>query len=450
MKPNPPKDALEICRTLKAHGHQAWLVGGAVRDSLMGREPNDWDIATDARPELVAGMFERVVLTGLQHGTVTVIRDGIGYEVTTFRGEGAYKDGRRPEWVTFLNFVEDDLARRDFTMNAVAYDPIADVFCDPFGGREAIERKVIACVGDPLTRFLEDGLRVLRAARFAAVLGFTVDPGTLAAIASSIDTYRKVAIERVCAEWSKALLAPRPSVAFRIMAETGILEATVPEMLPMIGCEQNRYHGYDVWEHTLHVLDATPPDLVLRVAALFHDISKPASKGVHERTGDATFYNHEEMGVDATDAILRRLRFSNDVRERAVHLVRHHLVRYEPSWSAATVRRWVRRVGSENVTPLCALARADILGKGPAKVALSTDVIDQLEERIRGLAIRSPIAMSATALAISGADVMAALGIGPSRQVGEALRAMLEVVTDDPELNTREALLGLLTRESTK
>jgi tRNA nucleotidyltransferase (CCA-adding enzyme) len=439
-----PENVLMICRTLARAGHQAWLVGGAVRDSLMGREPHDWDIATDARPDVVAGLFERVVATGIQHGTVTVVVGHEPFEVTTFRADGEYSDGRRPDGVTFLNTIEEDLARRDFTMNAMAWDPLAEKLCDPFGGWDDLFiLGAIRAVGDPELRFREDGLRMLRAARFTATLGMYVAPPTLSAISDAIPL--TVAAERVHDEWVKALSAPKPSVFLRTLQKSGLLARVAPEMLPMIGCEQNRYHAYDVWDHSLAVLDASPSsDIVVRVAAAFHDVSKPATKGVNEKTGDVTFYDHENVGAGVADGILERMRFSTDHRQRAVHLIRHHLIPYQPGWAAAAIRRWVRRVGAEHVAPLLQLGRADIAGKGQAAVEIRTDALDELERRIAEMEIRAPIVTNTAALAINGADVMTALGIPPGKRVGEVLRALLEAVTDEPDLNTRERLLDRL------
>lgn len=212
----------------------------------------------------------------------------------------------------------------------------------------------------------------------------------------------------------------------------------------MDGCAQNRYHAYDVWTHTLAVLDACPPDLVVRLAALFHDVDKPTCKGTHPKHGDVTFYNHEEVGAETTNAIMLRLKFPTETRERVVNLVRHHLVKYEPGWAAAAVRRWVRKVGRDNVDQLLALARADILGKGPAQVPLTTDALDHLAERLKTLQVNQPIVAKTAELAVSGVDVMREWEVGPGKHVGDALRALLELVTDSPELNEREALLGEL------
>lgn len=439
-----PREPLAICQRLQSRGHQAYLVGGAIRDALLGRTPHDWDIATDARPEVVSALFPRVVLTGEKHGTVTVVHEGGSYEVTTFRGDGEYSDGRRPDSVKYVRTIEEDLSRRDFTMNAIAYDPINGRLVDPFGGSYDIEHAWIRCVGDPIKRFQEDGLRSLRACRFAATLGFVVHLETEEAISRSLYTLYRVAQERVRDEWIKIMTAEKASGAFELMRATSMLAVTVPEFIPMCGCTQNRYHGFDVWGHTMAVLDAIPPgDPILRMAALFHDIGKPATKGVNEKTGQATFYDHENVGAAMAEPILRRLKFSNAEIERITHLVRHHLIRYEPGDSKAAIRRWVRKVGLEHVPSLLALARADIAGKGDAAEPRDTSAIDELEARLTDLKVEE-VPTSTNQLAINGRDVMERLGIGSGPKVGEALRMLLDAVTEDPELNEREKLLALV------
>lgn len=438
-----PEKVVEVCRRLTSAGFQSWLVGGAVRDSIMGREAHDWDIATSARPPDVAKLF-RSVETGLKHGTLTVLVEDDQFEVTTFRGEGEYSDGRRPDEIQFLDRIDQDLARRDFTMNAIAYDPIGNVFCDPFNGQDDIKARIIRAVGDPLQRFSEDGLRSLRALRFMVSLEFDIDIPTYRAIPRTLDTYAKVSAERIRDEWFKIMAARRPSEAFRAMDYTGMLKLTVPEMVPMIGCAQNRYHEFDVWEHSLSTVDACPAeDVVLRLGALFHDVGKPASKGTHPEHGDATFYDHETIGANMATEFLPRMKLSNEDQERIVHLVRHHFIRYSADWSAATIRRWVRRVGLDNVASLCTLARADIFGKGKARVQLEEDTINELESKIANMKVTEVIPTSTKVLTINGCDVMTHLGIGPGPTVGKVLAALLELVTDNPEVNTPENLLTL-------
>jgi tRNA nucleotidyltransferase (CCA-adding enzyme) len=443
----------ELCERLGRAGRRAWIVGGCVRDLLLGRTPGgDWDVATEARPSEVMDVFRRgakVIPTGIQHGTVTVLLRGHDqpYEVTTLRGEGPYTDGRRPDAVTFVSSIEEDLARRDFTVNAMAIDPASGVLIDPFGGQADLALRLLRAVGDPLARFGEDGLRPLRACRFAATLEFDLDPETAAAIPRTIDTFRKVSQERVQAEWKKALGAARPSRAFRTMLATGLLAETSPDLARGAGCVQNRFHGHDVFDHTMAALDAAAlagGSPLVRLSVLLHDIGKPAARVWSEEKKDWTFFHHEHVGADLADGLLRRLRFANDERDKAVHLVRQHLVFYEDDWSDAAVRRLARRVGPEAVADLLAVMRADARGRGiPEGTADDLARIDRLEERFTTL-VAEGTALTTASLAIDGKDVMTALGVGPSPIVGKVLRALLERVLDDPSLNERERLLALV------
>jgi tRNA nucleotidyltransferase (CCA-adding enzyme) len=389
-------------------------------------------------------IFRRVIPTGIDHGTVTVLHEGASYEVTTLRGEGTYSDGRRPDAVTYVNDIVEDLARRDFTFNAMAIDPLAPALIDPFGGRADLRQRVLRAVGPPLERFTEDGLRVLRAARFAATLECTIEPATLAAIGPTLVTYRKVSAERIRDEWLKTMKAARPSIAFEVMRTTGILEATVPEFMPLVGCEQNRYHAYDVWTHSMACLDACAGDPPLRIAALLHDIGKPRTRATSEKTEDYTFYNHELVGAEMARPILERLRFSNEERDRITSLVRNHLVCYSDDWSDAAVRRWIRRVTRERVNDLYALNSADVLGKGKDASA-DLQALEKLKVRVARV-LEANEALSVRELAVDGRDVIAELAIRPSRRVGEILEWLLERVVEDPGNNQREVLIGLIRR----
>lgn len=436
-----PEDVLDICRRLREKGKRGWIVGGCVRDLLRGAPAKDWDVCTDARPDDVIVMFKKVIPTGIQHGTVTVVRRGVHYEVTTLRGEGAYSDGRRPDKVEFVDDIVADLARRDFTVNAMAIDPVDGHLIDPFDGTKDLAAHVLRAVGDAEERFAEDGLRVLRAARFSATLGSTIDPETERAMGSAraLDTFRRVSAERVRDEWLKAMRAARPSVAFEAMRRTGILGVTCPELLESVGCEQNKWHAYDVWGHAMACLDACRPEPILRVAALLHDVAKPRTRAFSEKTDDYTFYEHERVGAEMAEPLLARLRFSNDERARVTALIRHHLICYSEDWSDAAVRRWIRRITPELAPDLYDLGVADAMGKGRDA---SADVasIHSLRARVEAL-IAQGAAFSARDLAIGGNDLMAALGLAPGRIVGETLAHLVELVLDDPALNERARLV---------
>jgi tRNA nucleotidyltransferase (CCA-adding enzyme) len=439
------RDAIGICARLRDAGKRGWIVGGCVRDLLRGKAVSDWDVATDARPTEVMKLFPRVIPTGIDHGTVSVLIRGVAYEVTTLRGEATYSDGRRPDSVVFVDDIASDLARRDFTFNAIAIDPLVPSLIDPWGGQKDLASHLLRAVGDPVERFSEDGLRVLRAARFAATLECAIEPRTLAAIEPTLDTYRKVSAERVRDEWMKTMKAPKPSIAFEVMRKTGILGVTLPEMLESVGLAQNRYHAYDVWNHTLACLDACEGDAPLRIAALLHDIGKPRTRALSDKTNDYTFYNHEKVGAEMTGPILDRLRFSNDEKARITSLVANHLVCYSDEWTDAAVRKWIRRVSRERVEDLYALNRADILGKG-REVGQELAGLERLKERVAG-ELAAQHALSTRDLAVDGKDVMRELAIKPSRRVGEVLDALLEKVVEDPSLNERETLLRMI-RES--
>lgn len=441
-----PRHVIELCEQLAQHGHRGWVVGGSVRDALLNdlgcarSRPADWDVATSATPEQVTRIFRKVIPTGIAHGTVTVLLRGDAIEVTTLRGETTYSDGRHPDSVTFVKDIADDLARRDFTVNAIAFDPLESTLIDPFDGIEDLKSRVLRAVGDPALRFGEDGLRVLRAARFAATLDFEIEPVTLAAIRPSLASYRKVSPERIRDEWTKALGAARASRAFNLMLEHGLLEITAPELACMRGCDQNRYHAFDVWYHTMYVLDGVDQSsLDLRLAALLHDVGKPLTRAVHPETADFTFYHHEVAGAKIADDLLRRLRFPNEARERAVELVRHHLVVYEPSWTDAAVRRWLKRVSPELWRYVIALAHADVRAKG-REVTDEIERLNQLTARAERI-IAEGAALGIRDLRVTGTDLMKELQISPGPSIGKLLRQLLEDVLEHPELNDRDQLL---------
>jgi len=413
-----------------------------VRDTLRGERVNDWDVATTALPEKVQQTFRRVIPTGIDHGTVTVMWKGGAYEVTTLRGEGAYTDGRRPDSVVFVDDIDRDLARRDFTVNAIAYDPVDGRVADPFNGLVDMRNEVLRAVGEPIERFQEDGLRILRGARFVATLGFELEEATEAAFRGALDTFRKVSPERVRDEWMKAMKASTPSRAFEVMRRTGILEVTYPELLEQVGCEQNQWHAYDVWDHTMRVLDESVDDPVERIAALLHDVAKPRTRAKSEKTRDWTFYHHEKVGADMAERWLRDYRFSNQERDLVTGLIRHHLICYTSEWTDAAVRRFIKRVGTDAVDPLLRLGEADALGKG-RNVEEELQLLTELRGRIDN-AIEEGSALTTQDLAIGGNDVIPLLEGGAGPAVGQILRALLERVIDDPSLNTRDKLMPIV------
>ena len=386
---NIPQNVKDIVQCLHNNGYEAFIVGGCVRDLLLGKTPNDWDITTSATPHQVMGLFMRSIPTGIDHGTVTVLMKGEHYEVTTFRGEGAYSDGRRPDSVRFGVPLQEDLARRDFTINAIAMNPITGETYDPFNGTEDINKRVVRCVGNPLERFAEDGLRVLRAARFCAVLGFSLDPKTEAAIHFNIETFQKVSMERVYAEWQKLLTkAEYPSRGFEIMQRTGILEATCP----MFGFEQAKEN----FMYAMDAIDEQRPDFVLRLASLFH------------------YVRFTPVQVETW---MRTFKASNEVRTRVVHLLNCYnpCVNNTPEgW-----RRWASKVGREHLDDALALYWTRSTGKV-----------------VHGIVDSTPLSLSE--LAINGNDVLS-MGIQP-KDVGRYLREALDKVLSDPSLNTKEDL----------
>jgi tRNA nucleotidyltransferase (CCA-adding enzyme) len=435
-----PADALAICERLRSAGKRAWIVGGCVRDTLLGKSISDWDVATDALPKELMKLFPRAIPTGLQHGTVTVVMHGQHYEVTTLRGETTYSDGRRPDAVHFVDDIVADLARRDFTVNAIAVDPSNGALVDPFDGRKDLAAKILRAVGKPIERFSEDGLRVLRAARFCATLELDIEPATFAAIAPTLDTFRKVSAERVRDEWVKAMKARLPSRAFEVMRETGILGVTCPELLEGVGMEQNKWHSFDVWKHAMACMDACGGDPVLRVAALLHDVGKPRSRAFSDKTQDYTFYDHDKIGAEIAEPIATRLRFSNDERARIVALVRNHLFHYD-AWSDQAVRRWIKRVGPALVEDLYTLNEADLRGKGPIFGEADLAPLLALRAHVERV-LAEGAALSTRDLAIDGNTLMKELGLKPGRIIGQVLEALLEVVMTDPTQNERDALLA--------
>jgi tRNA nucleotidyltransferase (CCA-adding enzyme) len=445
------------------------LVGGAVRDELLGRPHSDWDLATNLFPDVVlrrakeAGL--RAIPTGLQHGTVTVMVDQVGFEITTYRADGDYSDGRRPDDVRLGVSLTEDLARRDFTINAMALPvtaegDLADVaqIVDPFQGRSDLARQCIRAVGNPLDRFMEDGLRPLRACRFAAQLGFSLDPDTADAIPPRLAVAAKVASERAFTELTKLICGPYAAMGMRLLESTGLLDLWLPELRAMVGCGQNHYHRYDVWHHTLRALDAAQAaDPAMRWALLLHDVAKPPTRTVGE-DGEAHFYGHEDRSIAMAEAVLRRLKASNQLIEEVTGLIRHHGVHPNEEWSNAACRRFLRRLEEDGLT----LERwtqfriADQLAKGwgdapqiEGRTPMSAvqpsifEACAATQGRLQALLDAKP-PLSARDLALNGRGLMALLGRPGGPWLGDLQRYLLEQVLDDPALNSHESLVSLV------
>ncbi len=415
-----PAPLLEVLRRLGAAGHRSWIVGGAVRDLLLHRprEAADFDVATPATPQQVTALFRKVVPTGIEHGTVTVVAGGLAIEVTTFRGEGPYVDGRRPESVTFHTDLEADLERRDFTMNALAWDPIAGEFRDPHGGRADMARRIVRAVGNAAERFAEDGLRPMRAVRFAAQLGYGLAPATRRAIPAALPVVARVAVERISDELGRLVVARDAARAVGLMRSTGLLGVVLPPLAAL---------PRKVQDHAARALGAVPPEPALRLAALLHP-----------------------LGAAAVESILVDLRQPRRVSDEVAALVRAHACRLAirgpvlPS-SAREVRRWLSGAGPDRGEALLALAGAEA-GSQPARVARRGRLeVKELQARLSQIR-RDGSPLSTPDLALDGRGAMAVLGAGPGPHVGEALRHLLDRVLDDPALNDGPALEAELRR----
>jgi tRNA nucleotidyltransferase (CCA-adding enzyme) len=438
---------------LFVEGHAAYVVGGSLRDALLGREPSDWDLATDARPERLVALFHGAVYEN-RFGTVAVRRDDDVFEITTFRVEHEYADFRRPHRVEFGDDVAADLARRDFTVNAIAWGRAAPGHAemapgatgergddqppyrlvDPFAGLEDLVARRLRAVGDPDARFQEDALRMVRAVRLAAALEFEIEPATLEAMRANAPLVAHLSGERIGAELAKLLAAPRPSIGLRLARETGLLGVLSPELAAQRGIPQNKVPGEDLWDHTLRAVDAAPADRpVVRLAALLHDIGKPAT------LSDGRFHHHEVVGARQADALLRRLRYPRAATEEVTHLVRHHMFPVDRGATDAAIRRFIKRVGRQHVDALFALRRADDIGSG-----MAPDDPDQAAFRARiDAEIAAEAALDRYALVIDGNDLIRELRMEPGPTLGRVLEALVERVIADPAVNERATLLLL-------
>lgn len=437
MRIQLPDKVHNIINTLEEAGYEAYAVGGCVRDSILGREPDDWDITTSAKPEETKHLFPRTVDTGIKHGTVTVLLGGEGFEVTTYRIDGTYEDGRHPTEVTFTANLKEDLRRRDFTINAMAYNDRSGLV-DLYGGLADMENRVIRCVGDAGERFDEDALRMLRAVRFSAQLGYRIDEVTGEAVRALAPNLQKISAERIQAELVKLVTSPHPDY-LRNAYELGITAQILPEFdLCMETPQRHKHHCYDVGEHILHSMLGVEADKVLRLGMLFHDIGKPQTLTIDP---DGTTHNkkHPFEGEKITRKVMRRLKFDNDTTDKVTKLVLYH--DYDIAPTEAGVRRAVNRIGEDIFPMIFTVRRADIAAQSDYMREEKLAKVAHIEKLYREILARRD-AVTVKDLAISGNDLIAE-GMPPGRQIGETLSALLERVLDDPSLNTKEILLKL-------
>ena len=438
MKIKLPATVKAVLDSLHAAGYEAYAVGGCVRDSILGRRPDDWDITTSALPEQVKAIFNRTVDTGIAHGTVTVLIGSKAHEVTTYRIDGTYKDGRHPEEVTFTASLPEDLKRRDFTINAMAYNE-EEGLVDLHGGLEDLQKKMVRCVGDPMERFSEDALRILRAVRFSAQLNFGIDRDTVAGIIRLAPNLSKISAERICTELVKLITSDHPDY-LKVAYEAGITRIVLPEFDAMMETPQNNpHHCYTVGEHTLKSMCAVEADRVLRLTMLFHDMGKPSCRTT-DAEGIDHFKGHGPVSAEMAGTIMRRLRMDNAAIRKVTTLVRYHDWRIEPEEKA--VRRAMNKIGTELFPLLIKVQNADTLAQSAEYMTLKLQRIIEvslISEKI----LQSRQCVGLKDLKITGQDILA-LGCRPGPKVGVLLNSALEEVLDDPEKNNREYLLEFI------
>jgi tRNA nucleotidyltransferase (CCA-adding enzyme) len=421
-----------ISERLIKSGYQAFIVGGAIRDSLLGCQINDWDVATNATPHIIRGLFPELTSFTLKHGTVTLVSQGRHFELTTFRGI----DG-------FSSCIDEDLAHRDFTFNAIAYDINAKRIIDPFGGQRDIEEKLVRAVLNPSQRFQEDPLRIMRAIRFSLELGYSIEPETLIAIQSMAQTIDMVAKERIRDELLKILMVKKPSIGFNMMRKLDLLKRILPELVEGYRKRQNNYHKYTIYRHTMETVDAINDDPILRLSALFHDIAKPR---VREKiNGKWRFFGHATLSAELTKEIMVRLKFSNEWINRVTHLIAHHMFDYKQELSDKAVRQFIKRIGADNVGCLIALRRADEIAHGWGRD--SEKDIEAFSNRIDSQ-IKKLYPLTISSLAVNGHDIMNALNVKPGPRIGQILNQLLAIVIEKPEFNTKDKLIEIMKHRS--
>ena len=436
MRMKLPENVKNILEILEAHGYEAYAVGGCVRDTLLSRMPGDWDVTTSAKPEEVKALFTHTIDTGIEHGTVTVMMNHVGYEVTTYRIDGEYEDARHPKEVTFTAKLVEDLKRRDFTINAMAYNERSGLV-DEFDGLGDLNRGIIRCVGDPMERFSDDALRMLRAVRFAAQLGFTIEEETKAAIRRLAGNLAKVSVERIAVELVKILTSNHPE-EIRTAYELGLTAVFMPEFDVAMQTKQNNiHHMYTVGEHILVSMQNVQPEKNIRLIMLFHDIAKPIVKTTDE-DGVDHFRGHTQGGADLSRKILRRLKFDNATIDFTALMVKHHDDRPE---KPVAIRRMFSEIGIEHVPMMLEIKRADLLGQSTYQRESKMALVDNLEAHYKEC-IENHYCLQKKDMSVNGSDLIK-MGMKQGKDMGLVIDQLFDAVIEEPQLNEREKLLEL-------
>jgi len=433
-----PDEAQYIINRLEESGYEAYVAGGCVRDAVLETEPKDWDICTQALPEQTMKCFEgqRIIETGLRHGTITLVLDHKPFEITTYRVDGTYSDNRHPDTVEFVKDLKEDLARRDFTINAMAYNPKTGIV-DFFGGQEDIKDGIIRCVGDADKRFQEDALRIMRALRFAAVLGFTIEKNTSNSCIGNRQLLQNIAVERIAVELNQLIVGK--GVFDVLRTHTSVLTEIIPEMIPMVGFDQNTaYHCFDVFQHTLRSVAYAPSDVVIRLTMLFHDIAKP--KCYHEDERGGHFYGHAQAGAEMAREILQRLKYDNDTIETVTQLILYHGVELHPE--SKSIKRWLNRIGEVRLRQLIEVKRADAMAKADQYRQGDMDALDRITATIDEV-IEQQQCFALKDLAVDGRDLIA-VGVPQGTAIGKWLNRLMDMVIDEQVENDKGKLLKIV------
>jgi tRNA nucleotidyltransferase (CCA-adding enzyme) len=435
VKINIPEDVKLIINTLINNGYESYVVGGCVRDSILKKKPKDWDITTKAKPEQVIKLFDKVILTGLKHGTVTVIINKNGYEVTTYRTDGEYEDNRHPKEVKFVECLKEDLARRDFTINAMAYNEIHGLV-DYFGGMEDLADKIIKTVGNPKERFNEDALRMLRAIRFSAQLDFEIDKNVLATIKELKANIKNISKERIREEFNKILLCNPKKI--EILKDCEILEFIIPEMSNIYNFNQNNpYHIYDLYNHTIAATEAIEPVIHLRLAMLLHDLGKTETKTTDE-SGVSHYYSHSKESVKMAQYTLKELKYDNDTINKVITLIQYHDCTLK---SKLSIKRMLSKIGEELLRDLFKVQRSDILAQNPVYAEERLKTLISAENKLDMILAQNEC-FSLKDLKINGEDLIN-IGFNKGKEIGEMLKYLLDIVIERSELNEKEILITL-------